>query len=102
MREDIIAATYYGSSQFLFLYFIFSLFATPHFSCDTLVLGESLLATVFRSSALSHCLFLHLFFFFFGSQNHTVFADLYCFFFFFSRIPIFSGYLQLFTSSSVH
>lgn len=77
MREDIIAATIYGSSQFLsFFILFFSLFATPHFSCDTLVLGESLLATVFRSSALSHCLFLHFFFFFFGSQNHTVFADL--------------------------
>lgn len=32
-------------------------FATRHFSCDTLVLGESLLATVFHSSTFSCCFF---------------------------------------------
>lgn len=57
-----------------FLRFFFSLFATPHFSCDTLVLGESLLATIFRFFALSHCLSLSFVCSLWESELHCICA----------------------------
>lgn len=77
-------------------------FATRHFSCDTLVLGESLLATVFHSSTFS-CCFFPPFFYLMSELYMSLSTDPLPpsppFFFSLHLMLVFSGTLQLCISS---